>query len=102
VWGLTLGFWDSLFLFHERKGEEHMAGFGYQALVSILSHLVFIALTWWTLQGVQIEKLLKPNRVVQARLFYILLTIAIGSTVSNFFLDYLSWSRQLPLIFRGS
>ncbi|RAK20424.1 putative integral membrane protein (TIGR02327 family) [Anoxybacillus vitaminiphilus] len=78
-----------------------MESFGYQALVNILSHLVFIALTWWTLQGVHIEKILKPNRVVQARLFYILLTLAIGSTVSNFFLDYLSWSRQLPLIFRG-
>jgi uncharacterized integral membrane protein (TIGR02327 family) len=79
-----------------------MSGFGYQAFVNILSHLVFIALTWWTLQGVHIEKILKPNRIMQARIFYILLTIAIGSTVSNFFLDYLSWSRQLPLIFRGS
>jgi uncharacterized integral membrane protein (TIGR02327 family) len=74
---------------------------GQQALVSILLHLVFIAITWWTLQGVHIEKLLKPNRVLQARLFYILLTIALGSTVSNFFLDYFVWSKQLPFLFRG-
>ncbi|MBA2874495.1 DUF1146 family protein [Thermaerobacillus caldiproteolyticus] len=74
---------------------------GQQALVSIMAHLVFIALTWWTLQGVHIEKILKPNRVFQARLFYILLTIAIGSTVGNFFLDYLSWAKQLPFIFGG-
>jgi uncharacterized integral membrane protein (TIGR02327 family) len=78
-----------------------MIGVGQQALLSIISHLVFIAVTWWTLQGVQIEKILKPNRVFQARLFYILLTIAIGSTISNFFLDYLLWSKQLPFLFRS-
>jgi uncharacterized integral membrane protein (TIGR02327 family) len=74
---------------------------GQQALVSIIVHLAFIAVTWWTLQGVRLEALIKPNRVFQGRLLYILLTIAIGSTVANFFLDYLSWSTQLPFLFRG-
>lgn len=78
-----------------------MAEIGQQALLSIISHLFFLALTWWTLQGVQLEKLLKPNRVLQARVLYVLLTIAIGSTVSNFFLDYFLWSKQLPFLFRG-
>ncbi|ANB58167.1 hypothetical protein GFC29_2596 [Anoxybacillus sp. B7M1] len=77
-----------------------MVGVGQQALLSIISHLVFMAITWWVLQGVHIEKLLKPNRIIQARLFYILLTIAIGSTVSNFFLDYFLWSKQLPFLFQ--
>ncbi|AEH49602.1 DUF1146 family protein [Parageobacillus thermoglucosidasius] len=74
---------------------------GQQALVSIIVHLVFIAITWWTLQGVRLEAILRPNRVFQGRLLYILLTIVIGSTVANFFLDYLSWSRQLPFLFGG-
>ncbi|MDQ0214128.1 putative integral membrane protein (TIGR02327 family) [Oikeobacillus pervagus] len=77
-----------------------VSGFGQQALVSILTHLVFLALTFWALQALQFEKLLKPNRVFQARLLYVLLTIAIGSSISNFFLDYLLWSQQLPLIFQ--
>ncbi|MGG5255168.1 DUF1146 family protein [Neobacillus sp. SM06] len=72
--------------------------FGQQALLGILSHLVFIAIAWWALQAIQLEKLLKPNRVFQARLLYIVLAIVIGSSVSNFFLDYLQWSRQLPLL----
>ncbi|GMB09412.1 putative integral membrane protein (TIGR02327 family) [Thermolongibacillus altinsuensis] len=76
-----------------------MVEFGQEALISILSHLFFISLTWWTLQAVQLEKIFKPNRIFQARLFYILLTIALGSIVSNFFLDYLRWSRQLPFLF---
>ncbi|WHY77435.1 DUF1146 family protein [Neobacillus sp. WH10] len=73
--------------------------FGQMALVSILSHLVFIAISWWALQAVRLDKLLRPNHVFQARLLYILLAIFIGSSVSNFFLDYLQWSKQLPLIF---
>lgn len=72
--------------------------FGQQALLSLISHLVFIAISWWALQAVRLDKLIKPNHVVQARLLYILLAIIIGSSVSNFFLDYYQWSKQLPLI----
>ncbi|MFB6466213.1 DUF1146 family protein [Cytobacillus sp. Hz8] len=75
-----------------------MADFGQQALISIFSHLVFIALAWWALQAIQFERLLKKNHVFQARLLFILLSIALGSIVSNFFLDYLLWSQQLPQI----
>ncbi|AZU64542.1 DUF1146 family protein [Neobacillus mesonae] len=77
-----------------------VSDFGQMALVSIMSHLVFIAVAWWALQAINLEKLLRPNRVFQARLLYIVLAIFIGSSVSNFFLDYLQWSRQLPLIFQ--
>lgn len=72
--------------------------FGQQALLSLISHLVFIAISWWALQAVRLDKLIKPNHVFQARLLYILLAIIIGSSVSNFFLDYYQWSSQLPLI----
>ncbi|WP_394238551.1 DUF1146 family protein [Niallia oryzisoli] len=72
--------------------------YGPQAILSILSHLVFIAVSWWALMAINFEKFLRPNRVFQARLLYILLSIAIGSIVSNFFLDYLAWSQQLPLL----
>lgn len=71
---------------------------GQIALVSILTHLLFIAISWWALQAIRLDKLLKAGHVFQARLLYILLAIFIGSSVSNFFLDYLQWSRQLPLI----
>ncbi|KKB36535.1 DUF1146 family protein [Bacillus thermotolerans] len=75
-----------------------MADFGQDALLSILSHLVFIGLSFWALQATRLDQLLKPNHVFQARLLFVLLSIAIGSSVSNFFLDYLLWSRQLPLL----
>ncbi|MFD1735218.1 DUF1146 family protein [Bacillus salitolerans] len=75
------------------------AFFGQQALLSIISHLIFIVITWWALQGLRIDALIKANKVLQARILLILFTIAIGSTVSNFFLDYLIWSQQIPLLF---
>lgn len=78
-----------------------VSGFGQQALISIMSHLVFIALAWWALQALRFETLLRPNHVFQARILYVLLSIVIGSTVSNFFLDYLLWSQQLPLILQN-
>lgn len=71
---------------------------GQMALLGIILHLVFIALSWWALQAIQLEKLLRSNHVIQARVLYILLAIVIGSSVSNFFLDYLQWSKQLPFI----
>jgi uncharacterized integral membrane protein (TIGR02327 family) len=76
-----------------------MTGLGQQAVVSIISHLFFITITWYALQSLNYEKFIKANHVFQARLLFILLTIAIGSLVSNFFLDYLLWSRQLPYMF---
>lgn len=77
-----------------------LQGFGQSALISIISHLFFIGVSWWALQSLNFEKFLRSGRVIQARLLYILLSIVIGSTVSNFFLDYLNWSKQLPYIFQ--
>lgn len=72
---------------------------GQQAIINIMSHLFFIAITFYALQALNFDKLLRANRVFQARLLYIILTIVIGSTVSNFFLDYLNWATQLQLLF---
>ncbi|MCC2527768.1 DUF1146 family protein [Bacillus halotolerans] len=72
---------------------------GQQAAIGIIVHLIFIAVTWWALQAVNIDPLIRKGKVVQARLLMILLTIAIGTTVGNFFLDYLNYSQQLPYLF---
>ncbi|OCA82417.1 hypothetical protein A8F94_21170 [Bacillus sp. FJAT-27225] len=76
-----------------------VGGLGPEALVGITTHLIFIALTWWALQSLNFDKFLRAGKVLQARILYILLSIGIGSTVSNFFLDYLLLSRQLQHMF---
>ncbi|MFX3624874.1 MAG: DUF1146 family protein [Ectobacillus sp.] len=73
---------------------------GQQALIAIVSHLLFITLTWWALQGIHFERLMKKGKVVQTRVLLILLTIAIGTSVSNFFLDYLGYSKSLTYLLK--
>jgi uncharacterized integral membrane protein (TIGR02327 family) len=73
--------------------------FGQQALLGMIIHLGFIVVTWWALQALNFDKILRSNKVLQARVLFILLTIAIGSTVSNFFLDYVGFANQLPYMF---
>ncbi|MEW9500827.1 DUF1146 family protein [Jeotgalibacillus marinus] len=75
-----------------------MVNFGQQALLSMIVHLVFISLSFWALQALRFEKALRPNRVMQARVLYILISIAIGSTVADFFLSYSISSQQLHLL----
>ena len=60
-----------------------------EALVSISVYLLCIAITWWALQSLHFEKWIRAGRVLQARVLYILLCIAIGGSVSRFLLDYL-------------
>ena len=72
---------------------------GQQALLGMIVHLCFIAITWWALQALNFDKLLRSNKILQARILYVLLTIAIGSAVSNFFLDYIGFANRLPYMF---
>ena len=83
-----------------KEGDIILTGLGQQALLSIISHLAFIALAWYALQAIHFEKFLRAHAVFQARLLYILLAIVLGSMVSNFFLDYLSWAQVLPQLMR--
>ncbi|HHY75010.1 MAG TPA: DUF1146 domain-containing protein [Bacillus bacterium] len=75
------------------------ANYSQEAAISIIVHLFFFAITWWTLMGLRIDLLIKPSKAGHAKVLMILLTIAIGSAVSNFFLNYLLWARQLQFLF---
>ncbi|MFT9817466.1 DUF1146 family protein [Lysinibacillus sp. NPDC056185] len=72
---------------------------GQEALIGILSHIFFIAITFYALQAFILEKIFKKNKVFQIQLIYILISIAIGSAVSNFFLQISNWSGKLPYLF---
>ncbi|OES44905.1 DUF1146 family protein [Domibacillus iocasae] len=73
--------------------------FGQEALISMILSLFCIGLSFWALQSLRLDQLFRKNHVAQARMLYLLLSIAIGSAVSSFFLNYLQWARQLPLLF---
>ncbi|MBH0230599.1 DUF1146 family protein [Halobacillus yeomjeoni] len=73
--------------------------FAEEAIMNMTSHLVFIVITWRVLQSVNFDAFFRKNRVFEARALLIIVTIALGSTVSNFFLDFLSWSNSLVYLF---
>jgi len=84
----------------DKKGSiALLSSFGWTSLLGIVSHLTFIGLAWWALQAINYEKFLRKNRVAQARLLLLLLAIALGTMVSNFFLDYWNWTGQIRYIF---
>ena len=68
-------------------------------LLAIGSHIFFIGISFFALQAILPQAIIRKNRVMQTQLLFILLSIAIGSTVSNFFLDISYWSERLPFMF---
>ena len=68
---------------------------GQQAIFGLLSHIFFIGVTFYALQCLRLDQLFKKGKTFQVQLVYILLAIAIGSGVSNFFISFTTWSTQL-------
>ena len=71
----------------------------HQPLLAIVSHIIFIGIAFYALQALMPEKIIRKNRVLQAQILFIFLSIMIGSSVSNFFLDISYWSGRLPAMF---
>ena len=72
---------------------------GQQAIVNVLAYIIFIGMALYALQGLRIEQLFKKGKTFQIQLFYIFMSIAIGSAVADFFLNFLDWSQTIPYIF---
>lgn len=76
-----------------------LAEAGRQALTNIMAYIVFIGISLYALQGLRIEQLFKKGKTFQIQLFYILMSIVIGSVAADFFINFLTWSRTIPYIF---
>lgn len=73
-----------------------MVSIGQIALISILSHILFIYLTWRVVVlTINVDPLIRKGRVKEARVLLLFITVVIGSGVSRFFLEILQWSQDL-------
>lgn len=72
---------------------------GIQAILYLIVNLFFLALTWWALQSFRFDVFLKNPNSARAKVLMLILTLAIGSTVGNFFFNYLYQSLRLPYLF---
>lgn len=76
-----------------------MISIGYMSIVSMLSHVFFIYLTWQAVQSINIDYFIREGKVKEARVLMILVTVAVGTLVSNFILDIIQWSQDLIYLF---
>ncbi|MEN2767303.1 DUF1146 family protein [Ornithinibacillus xuwenensis] len=72
-----------------------MLSIGQVAIMSIISHIIFIYITWRLMQTINFEPLIRKGRGTEAKILVLFLTIVIGTSVSRFFLEFLQWSQDL-------
>jgi len=72
---------------------------GQLAIISMISHLIFIYITWKVMLGINFEPIIRKGRTKEARIFFLFIAIVIGTGVSRFVLDILQWSRDLIYLF---
>lgn len=72
---------------------------GIQSLFQLISHMFFIFMTFWAMQGLRTDQWLKKHHVSQGKFLYLFAAIAIGYTVSSFFLDFILASQNLFYLF---
>ncbi|MFD1393896.1 DUF1146 family protein [Lacticaseibacillus jixianensis] len=75
-----------------------MTDLGITGAVTLVSHFVFIMITFRLLFALRFDKLLKPNHVRDSQLLMIFLAIAIGYNVSEFFLSLLTAAHSLTYL----
>ncbi|WP_262314763.1 DUF1146 family protein [Lacticaseibacillus parakribbianus] len=73
-------------------------GLGITAAVTMLSHFVFILISFRLLTAVRFDKLLRPNHVRESQLLMVFVAIALGFAVSEFFLSLLGAARDLQYL----
>src|SRR5699024_590655 len=106
-----------------------MASIGINSVIGIISHIFFIAITWRLMLSVNFDVLISKNRIDEVRLLYIFfifvfgnldnnydvsnckksigvarlyiifLIISIVTLLSNFVLDIIIWTLDIPLLF---
>ena len=69
-----------------------MQYYGVDAIVRIVSHLMFIYISFWALQSLRIEQFF-------IRMLMVFFAIAIGYTVSSFALELIALCRNLFIVY---
>ncbi|HET7627029.1 MAG TPA: DUF1146 family protein [Bacillales bacterium] len=80
-------------------GISPLTQLGVQAVLYLVVHLVFLAVTWWALQSFRLDVFLKDPNSPRAKVLLILLTVAIGTLAGNFFYNYFIQSLRIPYLF---
>lgn len=56
----------------------------------VVLYVIFTFLSAYAISGINFNGLFKPNKVIEARILVIFLSIALGYLVTNFVIDFLN------------
>ncbi len=51
-------------------------------------YIIMVPLTIWVLDGTQLNNIFKKNKIVQARILYVMISLALSYLVVNFMYDF--------------
>ena len=61
--------------------------------IKVILYIVVIPLVIYILEGLNINSIFKKNRVIQATLFYLVITICISYLLVNFIYDFFVFTK---------
>ncbi|GKS82401.1 membrane protein [Ligilactobacillus pabuli] len=76
-----------------------MKWLGFSAILTIVSHFIFIALAFTALQSLRLDHYIVPERQGKFKLVLVLLSVAVGFLCSQFFLSFVDNLRNLSYLF---
>ncbi|WP_055106098.1 DUF1146 family protein [Paenibacillus ihumii] len=75
------------------------ASVGMNGLTAILVSLACIVLSWWALQNLKLDLIIRHPKGPQGKLLQLLLAIVLGRFVAAFVLEYLEYTQMLRYMF---
>ncbi|ETT79495.1 hypothetical protein C173_01502 [Paenibacillus sp. FSL R7-277] len=82
-----------------RLSAELSGAIGTSNMISMIISLICVALSWWSLQNLKLDLVIRYPKSPQGRLLHLLLAIVLGHFVAGFLLDYLGWSGLIARMF---
>ncbi|WP_057881758.1 DUF1146 family protein [Companilactobacillus kimchiensis] len=77
-----------------------MTNIGMNAIITLISHVIFIWISFNALQAVDWKKIYNKSNPKMLQLLVAFIAIALGYTVSSFFMSIFSLSQNIALLFK--
>lgn len=68
-------------------------------MTAIVVSLLCIGVSWWALQNLKLDLIIRNPRGPQGKLLQLLLAIVLGHFVSAFVMDYWGYTQMMRLMF---
>ena len=61
--------------------------------IKTILYIITVPFVIWALDSVQINQIFKKNRIIQARIFYLILTFSLSYLTVNLFYDFFLYTK---------